>query len=132
MYLRTGRQGKIDMNDITIETIFEKAQNFGNSTFELMGLKAIDKSANLMSSLVAKMLFLIIVLLFIININIALALWLGEVLEKAYYGFLVFSVLYAFLGIFILPRVYQKLKKEVRIEIIKKLLEETNLNENAP
>ena len=120
------------MNEITIETIFEKAQNFGNSTFELMRLKAIDKSANLMSSLVARILFLMVVLLLIININIALALWLGEVLEKAYYGFLVLSILYAFLGFFILPRIYKKIKKGVRMDIIKKLLEETNLNENTP
>ncbi|MCP9767052.1 hypothetical protein EGI22_03960 [Lacihabitans sp. LS3-19] len=120
------------MNEITIETIFEKAQNFSNSTFELLSLKAIDKSANLMSSLVARILVIIVILFFFININIALALWLGEVLGKTYYGFFAFSILYVFLGVFILPRIYQKLKKEVRVEFIKTLLEETNLNENTP
>lgn len=118
------------MNEITVETLFEKAQNFSDSTIELYGLKAIDKSANLVASLTARMLFIIVVSFFFINLNIGLALWLGEKFGKVYFGFLAFSIFYAFIAIFLLPQIYGKLKKQVRNEFIETALKETNLTEN--
>lgn len=88
----------------TIEMLFEKAEDYGKTTIELLKLNAIDKSADVVSSIATKLAIAIVVLMFMSIINIGLSLWIGELLGKLYYGFfvvagfygLVIFVLYAF------------------------------------
>lgn len=81
-----------------VEALVEKAEAFGQTSFELYKLKAIDKSSDVVSTLVARIAVIIVTLLFITVLNIGVSLWLGERLGKFYYGFFVVAAFYAVAG----------------------------------
>ncbi len=109
-------------NDTSIESLFEKAEDCGKTTLELLKLKAIDKSADIISSFAMKMAFFVVAAMFIIIINIGLALWLGELLGKSYYGFFVVTGAYAFLAILLRSYINQWIKVPVSNFIINLML----------
>ena len=53
-----------------IELLFDRVEDYSKTTLELFKLKAIDKSADVVSSLVSRLTILLVVALFIIIINI--------------------------------------------------------------
>nr|WP_315130715.1 hypothetical protein [uncultured Flavobacterium sp.] len=75
----------------TIELLFEKAEDYARTTAELTKLTVVDKSADVLSSLLSQMAVGVVVALFSLLINIGISLWLGELLGKTYYGFFIVS-----------------------------------------
>jgi hypothetical protein len=112
------------MNDkeTSIEILFEKAANYSKTSLELFKLNAIDKSADIVSSLVTLAVLAIIVSLFTLIINIGIALWIGELLGKPFYGFFVVAFFYAIIGILIFIFRDQWIKYPVNNSIIIKML----------
>lgn len=86
-------------NPTPIEALFEKAEDYSKTTLELFKLNAIDKTAEIVSSLAVRLVILLAVVLFVLVLNIGLALWIGELLGKTYYGFFVIAAFYAFITI---------------------------------
>lgn len=84
-----------------LEPLLERAEIFGKTSFELIKLKALDKSADVSSTLISRSLLLIAFTFFIFCLNIAVALWLGDLLGKAYYGFLIVAIFYGLIGFFL-------------------------------
>jgi len=84
------------MNNLTqtIESLFERAADYKATTHELIKLKVVDKSASVISTLVAQIIIAIAVSLFALLLNIGLALWIGQNLGKSYYGFFIVSGFY--------------------------------------
>ena len=76
-------------NQTPIEALFEKAEDYSKTTLELFKLNAIDKTAEIVSSLAVRLAILLAVVLFVLVLNIGVALWIGELLGKTYYGFFV-------------------------------------------
>jgi hypothetical protein len=74
--------------------LFEKADDCTKSTIELFKLRAIDSSADFSSFLVAKLLLFSVISLFVIIFYIGVALWIGNLLGKYYYGFFISSLLW--------------------------------------
>ena len=89
------------MNDIPtpIENLFEKAEEYGKTTLELIKLKAIDKSAEVLSSLVASLVIFMVIILLVVLSSLGLSLWIGEALGKTYYGFFAVSGFYAVIAL---------------------------------
>ena len=114
------------MSDTTIpvEVLFEKAQEYSKTTFELCKLHAIDKSADVVSSLVSRLAILMVVALFTFILNIALSLWIGELLGKTYYGFLVISGAYALLALVLYINRRSWIKYPVSNSIIAQMLKQ--------
>ncbi len=86
-------------NATPIESLFERAETYGKTTLNLLKLKTIDKTSELISIVLSWFIVIIVVALFFIILTIGIALWLGEVLGKSYYGFFIVSGFYAILGI---------------------------------
>ncbi len=84
----------MDDKATTIEMLFEKAENYTKTSAELLKLNAIDKSADILSSLLSRLAIITVVALFTLLLNIGVALWLGEILGKSYYGFFIVSGFY--------------------------------------
>ncbi len=105
-----------------IELLLEKASEYGKSTYELLKLKTIDKTSDVVSSFIPHSLFFIIVGIFLLFLNLGLALWLGDILGKAFYGFLVVAGFYFVTGIVIHFFMHKWLKKVICNYIIKLLL----------
>lgn len=109
-------------NKTPIATLFERAEDYGKTTLKLLELNAIDKSADVISSLVSRLAVIMTVVLSIIIINIGLALWIGKLLGEIFYGFFVIGGFYAILAIFLQLFRDQLIKYPVSNSIIKQML----------
>jgi hypothetical protein len=89
------------MNDnVThIEMLFDKAEDYGKTTIELLKLQAVRKSADVISSLISKAVITISVALSILILNIGVAIWLGKLTGEHYYGFFIVAGAYAFIAL---------------------------------
>jgi len=112
-----------------LETLFAKAEDYGKTTIELFKLNAIDKSADVVSSLVSRLAILMVVALFVLIISIGIALWVGELCGKSYYGFFIIGGLYALTAILLYAFRHPWLKYPVNNSIIAQMLKEKQ-NEN--
>ena len=114
------------MNDnaTPIASLLEKAENYSKTTVELFKLEVIDKSADVVSSLVSRLAILLVVALFILIINIGLALWIGELLGKSYYGFFIIGGLYGIVAIVLKAYRHPLLKYPVSNSIINQMLKQ--------
>ena len=109
-------------NEKLIESLLERAADYGKTTFELEKLKALDKTSEVVSSLVPHSFVFFLIALFMLFLNLGIALWFGEILGKTFYGFLVVAAFYGFIGIVIHLFMHKWLKKLVSNYIIKHVL----------
>lgn len=110
----------MEANTNFIEPLLEKAEAYTTTSFKIIKLKALDKTAGVTSALLSRSLLTIIISFFALTINIAIALWLGELLGKVYYGFLVVGACYALTAVILLV-IHPLIKKSINNAIIKQL-----------
>jgi hypothetical protein len=104
-----------------IEPLLERAELYTKTSIELLKLKSIHKTADITSTLISRLLLTIVLSLFILTLNIGIALWIGDLLEKAYFGFLVVAAFYALIGIvlfFIHPIIKSRLNNSIITQIL--------------
>ena len=82
-----------------IESLFERAGEYAETRIDLYKLKAVDKLSDVLSSLISRIIVLLIFVMFIFIINIGIALLLGEILGKSCYGFFALAGFYLIIGI---------------------------------
>jgi hypothetical protein len=82
-----------------MEALVEKAEAYGKTTYELSTLKALETTTIVLGSLVAQLSVFILIFLFVFVLSIGVALLLGEVLGKIYYGFFVVAAGYLIAGL---------------------------------
>jgi hypothetical protein len=104
-----------------LEPLFERAEEFSKTSLELIKLKSIDKTAAVTSTLISRLYLIVALSLFALTLNIAVALWLGDLLGKDYYGFLIVASFYGLIGI-VLFSVHPLIKKRINNSIISQLL----------
>lgn len=109
-------------NGNIIETLLERATEYGKSGYELAKLKALDKSSDVLSTLTANSVVLIILSSFILFLNLGLAFWLGEILGRIYFGFFVVAAFYGISGILIYFFLHDWIKKVVSSKFISQVL----------
>lgn len=106
-----------------IETLIEKGEQYGKTTIELLKLKTLDKSADVVSTLISWTIVIVFAVLFFLIMNIGIALWLGEMLGKSYYGFFAVSGFYAILVIVFWIFRKQWVKDPINNSIVTQVLE---------
>ena len=82
-----------------IETLVERAELYGKTSYELTKLKSLETTTIIASSLLSRLVVIVMVSLFALFLNIGIALMLGDALGKSYYGFLIVSGFYLIAGI---------------------------------
>jgi len=100
-----------------LEPLLERVEQYGKTSFELLKLKSVDKTADIVSTLISRLFLAIVLSFFALTLNIAIALWLGDLLGKNYYGFLIVASFYGLIGI-ILFFVHPRIKVRVNNSII--------------
>jgi hypothetical protein len=105
-----------------MKALFEKAEQFIRTSIELLKLKALDKAADTISSIVSGLAMVIFLFFFIFILSIGLALYLGDILGKAYLGFFIVSGFYMVCGILVKVFGHTWLKMPVFNAIVKKTL----------
>jgi hypothetical protein len=104
-----------------IESLLEKAVDYGKTTFELGKLKALDKTSDVISSCIPHSVVIVIISSIILFINLGFAFWLGEILGKIYFGFFVVAAFYFIIVIVVHFFMHKWLKKRIRNYIIKQV-----------
>lgn len=112
----------MDENTKTIEALLDRATDYAKTSFDLIRLKTIDKTSEIVSSGVPNTIALVLITIFMVFLNLGLGLWLGDILGKTYYGFFVVAGFYIFLWIVLRIFLYKWLKDLVRNNIIKQFL----------
>jgi phosphoglycerol transferase MdoB-like AlkP superfamily enzyme len=113
----------MDERESLIESLIEKGEQYGKTTLELIKLKTLDKTASVASDLVSWLVIVIFATLFFLILNIGIALWIGDLLGKSYYGFFVIAGFYAILALVFSVFRKQLIKKPVNNSIITQVLE---------
>jgi hypothetical protein len=109
-------------NTKLIESLLEKVTDYGKTTLELTKLKALEKTSDVVSSMLPRALICGLTVTFMLFISIGLAVWLGEILGKVYFGFFLVGAFYGLAGIVIHFFMHDWLKKMVRNNFIKQVL----------
>lgn len=81
------------------ETLFEKAETFGKTTYEISKLKALETTTVVATSVVARISVILMITMFLLVFNIGVALFLGEMLGEIYYGFFIVAAFYLIAGL---------------------------------
>ncbi len=105
-----------------LETLVEKAEAYGKTNVELLKLKAVDKTAGALSSAVSRAVAYGILLVCLVIASIGVALWLGEILGKSYYGFFCVAGFYAVVGLMLMLVKNNVIRKSVSNAIIENAL----------
>lgn len=82
----------------TIEALYERAEEYGKTTFELSKLKVLETTTTVVTSLVSRLSVILMLSMFALVFNIGIALFLGELLGKSYYGFFIVAAFYLLAG----------------------------------
>jgi hypothetical protein len=114
----------MDIPATPIEALFEKTEAYLKTTIGLFRLRAIGKSADVISTLASKIVFIIIGFFIAVMLNIGLALWIGELLGKTYFGFFTVTGFYIVVAIILYFSHSQLIKKPVSDSIIIQMLKE--------
>lgn len=112
----------MEENKKIIEALLERTIEYGKTSFELAKLKAIDKTADVVSSFIPHSVVFVLVASFMIFLNLGLAFWLGKIFGEIYYGFFVVAAFYIVTGILFHVLIHKKMKKYICNSIIKKVL----------
>jgi hypothetical protein len=91
----------MEENTKILESLIESATEYGKTSIELVKLKALDKTTDIISSLIPFSVVIILLITFLLFLNIGIALWLGEILGKPFYGFFAVAGFYILTGIII-------------------------------
>lgn len=105
-----------------IEDLFEKVEEYVKTNVQLAKLKATDKVADIIASLVAQALIVILGFFFFLMLNIGIAFWLGNLLGQTHYGFLIVAGFYALLGVLLFAFRKTIIKTPISNSIINKIL----------
>jgi len=81
------------------ETLLSKAGEYAETKATLIKLKFADKTSDTVSDAASSLVVGIFVGFFVLCFSVGLALWLGELLGKNYYGFFIVSGAYGIAGI---------------------------------
>lgn len=108
--------------------LISKTEKFTKTSIDLLKLNTVEKTADVISSVTSGLTVILIVAMFTLFLNIALGLWIGEILQSSYLGFLIVSGLYLIVALLIYANQNRWIKKPLNDNIILKLLKNVNLD----
>lgn len=111
------------------DKLFEKVENYATTSVNLLKLNAVEKSADVISSLSHRIVLLLVVAMFTLFINVGVSMYIGKLLNEYYLGFFIVSTFYLMLAVFIYIFRNKFLKTPISNMVITKLLKKVDLDE---
>jgi len=105
----------------TFEALYERAVDYAQTSYELTKLKAVEKTAEVVSSFIPHSIVFVLVSFFMLSLNFGLAFWIGEILDKVAYGFFIVAGFYGIAGVITHFFFHEKLKRIFGNYVIKLL-----------
>ncbi|OXA78266.1 hypothetical protein SAMN05444397_101207 [Flavobacterium aquidurense] len=117
----------MEPNATTTENLnmYEKAENYTKTSLELIKLKTVSASADVLSSLTSKIAIGAVVAFFTLFLNIGLSLWIGKELGEYYYGFFIMALFYLIVAIVLHTAQHKLIKTPIGNMIVSSILKET-------
>jgi hypothetical protein len=112
----------MEENTKLLESLLEKASEYGKTSLELVKLKSLDKTADVVSTMIPHSVVFILAASFMLFLNLGIALWLGDILGKMFYGFFVVAAFYILTGLIIHFFMHKWIKKLVGNYFVKHML----------
>lgn len=105
-----------------IALLVDEAESYIEAKAELYKLKAADRITEISTTIIVKLLFVLIGLIVIVAVNIGIALLIGKWMGQSYYGFFIIAGFYLLLGIIMYFLKDKFIKKPLYTLVIKKIL----------
>jgi hypothetical protein len=105
-----------------LDSLLECAADYGKTSYELVKLRAVDKTSDIVSSLIPHSVVFVLFVSFMLFLNLGLAFWLGDILGKTFFGFFVVAAFYVIAGLFIHFFMHKWLKRLICNYFIKQVL----------
>jgi membrane-bound ClpP family serine protease len=106
-----------------VESLIDRIKSYVETRIDLLRLKAIDKSSSILSLVISLFIVILFGFLAFILLNVGIALLLGDLLGKSYYGFLIVAVFYLITGLVIFKFHDKWIKTPIANSMIKKLMD---------
>lgn len=114
-------------NTTPIASLFERAEDYSKTTIKLFKLNAVDKTAEIVSSLFSLLVVVMTVVLSVVIFSIGAALYIGKLIGDSFYGFFIIGGTYLLLAIIFHVFREKLLKYPVSNSIIKQLLKQKSI-----
>ncbi len=112
------------MEDIvdSIESLLESAADYGKTSYDLVKLKTIVKTSDVVSSIIPHAVVFVIFMSFLLFLTLGVAFWLGEVFGNMFYGFFVVAAFYGIIALVLHFVLHDRIKKKISDYISKQAL----------
>lgn len=111
----------MENNAELIESLLENTFKYGVAELELVKLKALNKTSDVVSGLVPHAVVFFILVLFLLFLNLGLAFWLGEIIGNNFYGFFVIAAFYALVGLVMHFFMHKWIKRKIGNFLVKQM-----------
>lgn len=112
----------MEENKRMIESLFASTTEYAKTSLELVKLKTLDKATDIVSSAVPNSIVIVLLAIFLLFLNLGMALWLGDILGKSFLGFFIVAAFYVVIGLIIHFFMHKKIKSLVGNYFIKCML----------
>lgn len=106
-----------------VESLIDRVKSYVETRIDLLRLKAIDKSSSFLSLLISMVVVILVSFIAVMLLSVGIALLLGDLLGKAYYGFFIVAAIYLITGLVVYKNRDKWLKKPMANKMIHKLME---------
>lgn len=106
----------------SVESLYERAEMFSKTTLELTKLKALRTTTMIVTDLLSKLGVIMMISMFVLILTLGVALFLGELLGKVYWGFFIVAAFYLIAGLVFILFLHKWIKKPLFDLIIKQAL----------
>ncbi|MEO7292025.1 MAG: phage holin family protein [Ginsengibacter sp.] len=103
------------------DSLVDRVKIYIETRIDLLRLKAVDKSSSFLSLLVSMIIVMLMSFIFVILISIGIALVLGDMLGKTYYGFFIVAGFYLLVVLMLFAFRNKWLKTPIANSMIKNL-----------
>ena len=112
----------IEEKQTGLEDLFVKLKEYAETRINLLKLTGISKVSGIMSTVISMVILIILVFIAVICLTIGLAVWIGDLLGAAYYGFFIIAALYIIIGLVVYANRGKLLKNPISDKLIKEMV----------
>lgn len=112
----------VEDNTGLIDELLDKAAEYGKTELELARLKALDKASEIASASVPSLIVMVSAGVFILFLNLGIAVWVGGLLGNLSLGFFTVAAFYGIIALIMHLFLRKWLKEKVGDYIIKRVL----------
>ena len=113
----------MEIRENSLERLMERVEAFTATTFELSKFRLLEAVTRIVASLIPRLCVWLLISMFFLVLSAAVALFLGELLGKKWYGLFIVAAFYLMVAGFLQIFLRKKIKKAAGDFIIKQVLQ---------